>query len=645
MTDLLAPTLDHAALVTLFRERPPISPLPPLGDARWARAFALPALAAVRDALLGAAALERDQPMPGLPDTLYADYAATGIRLNFENPYFERRNRLARAAFALLARGASETKDGAASAELRSFLGKFESVLAEDSWALPAHVPGPTGRDPQVVDLFAARTANALAEYLHVFSSVIPAPLRERVRGRLRRDVFEPVLSRDFFWMESTNNWNAVCHQGVLGAALASEDDPDLLARLCLRARTALPRFLAGFGPDGACSEGPAYWDFGFGWFAYLNRQLEARTAGRLSLFADHAIFPLMAGYAPAMALAGGGVVNFSDCAPTATLRPHILRYLGERLASPACLDLACVQLRAHLAVPAEALVARRTDFLYWPRLILAAPDITAGSATGCLDENKAPSPDAHYPSFGLWVVRGRDEAGHLWELAAKAGHNDEHHNHNDVGSFILHVDGVPLITEIGRPAYTREFFAPATRYTYLAARTLGHSLPIINGQEQAAGAEFAGAVTCAEIGGARVVFEAELAGAYPAAASCPSFLRRLELNKAAGVCIWRDTIRLHASGTVESAIIAGSANDGNVVIESPRVLLIRRRGLVLELRLDGDAAWVRVETHDYTAHDGVPSRCRRAVLAWPATAGGAGTRPASFESRVEIRLRPAGRD
>lgn len=65
---------------------------------------------------------------------------------------------------------------------------------------------------------------------------------------------------------------------------------------------------------------------------------------------------------------------------------------------------------------------------------------------------------DAFFPNLGLWVVRGRDETGSLWELAAKGGHNDEHHNHNDVGSFILNIDGVPMLTEIGAREYVKDF-------------------------------------------------------------------------------------------------------------------------------------------------------------------------------------------
>ena len=45
--------------------------------------------------------------------------------------------------------------------------------------------------------------------------------------------------------------------------------------------------------------------------------------------------------------------------------------------------------------------------------------------------------------------------------LAAKGGHNGESHNHNDVGSFIVAVDGVPAVADAGRPTYTAQTFGP----------------------------------------------------------------------------------------------------------------------------------------------------------------------------------------
>jgi hypothetical protein len=249
---------------------------------------------------------------------------------------------------------------------------------------------------------------------------------------------------------------------------------------------------------------------------------------------------------------------------------------------------------------------AERSDLFYWARLFLHAP----GSPPK--GEQNSAKPDAFFPSLGVWVVQGRDRNGRLWELAAKAGHNAEHHNHNDVGGFVLAVDGVALATEIGMPEYNADYFS-ARRYDFLAARTLGHSLPLINGHEQAAGEEFVGTVLCAENDEPLVSFEVDLTNAYPAAADCHQFVRRLLLDKTAGLLTWCDEIHLQQPGLVESGFITDATD---VVIESPAVAVLRKAGIVLELAAQGEAVWIRVETHAYVAHDGGSASCRRLVLA-----------------------------
>ena len=52
----------------------------------------------------------------------------------------------------------------------------------------------------------------------------------------------------------------------------------------------------------------------------------------------------------------------------------------------------------------------------------------------------------------------------------------------------IVHLRQEPLIAELGAPTYTRQFFS-AARYENIAARSLGHSVPFMNGHEQRAGA------------------------------------------------------------------------------------------------------------------------------------------------------------
>lgn len=601
--NLLSANLTPSALTSLLQPHPPLAVLPPAASDRWSQALALPLLAPLRKDIIQRTLADLATPLPLLDHALYADHAATGNRLRFEFPYFERRRRLTRLAFTLLPLG-----DQAPPALLPSFIAHFEAILDEPSWALPAHVKDPSGRDPQLIDLFVAQTADLLAEILGVFKNQLPAPFHPRLLARLRRDTFPSFLNQDYFWRTTTNNWNAVCHQGVLGAALALETDASLLAALLDRARTGLPHFLSGFGPDGACSEGPAYWDFGFGAFARLNQQLETRTRGSLSLFADAPALRAIAGYGPALCLFTGRVINFSDCCSDTLLLPSTLRYLGQTLNLPACLQQANVNYTRLLAEGFN-FDDQRTDLLAVLRLFLFAPDtLTPPSPHTPL------APDSAFPSMGLWTTRSRDASGRVWELAAKAGHNDEHHNHNDVGSFLLALDGIPLISEIGRPEYTRDyFFGP--RYQNLAARTLGHSLPLLNGHEQPTGLTFAGSLLLAEVNTPVTTFEADLTHAYPADAHCQRFIRRLSLDKTAGLVTWTDLIEFTSPGTFESAVITDAED---VTLPAPDLAVIRKLNLTLHLRIAPPFTWSRLESHSYQNHNGHPASCRRLVLACP---------------------------
>jgi hypothetical protein len=372
--------------------------------------------------------------LPELTDALYGEYFRSGERLSFERVYFERRRRLGRAAAALLL---SRAEDVERPRLVESFVRKLRDVFAEESWALPAHVNsaagGAGGKEPLCIDLFSAETACLMADLLEVFDAVIPAELKTRVRARLRREIFENYATGDFRWLRMTSNWNAVCHRGVLGAALALLDDVDLLAAMLARAREFLPAFLTGFTSDGGCSEGPAYWNYGFGWYAWLNERLEHRTGGGLSLFEGDAFVREIARFGPAMSLAGGQLVNFSECAPAGGLDPAILAYLGKRLDEPSCGAAAAEHYRLLLERGADW-HALRTDFLHLSRWLLRfepAPE-QSGAIPG----------DRYLPELAVWVSRWRDGRAHGWEFAAKAGHNGERHNHNGCGSFLLNIDG-----------------------------------------------------------------------------------------------------------------------------------------------------------------------------------------------------------
>ena len=471
MLNLLRAGLSLDELADILRQCPRTPLLPARDDAAWTKARAKPAVRQWIEEIRPVAMAEAGAPLPALTPELYAVFQQNGNRLRFESVYFDRRHRLARAAImALLDPSAGQVM-------IPSLIAKAREIFTEPSWCLPAHTANVSGMDPMKIDLFAAETANLVGDMLTLFPEILPDDLTSAVRSRVQTQVFENYLvSNDLGWYSATHNWNAVCHQGVVGAALSLIEDPGFLARILHRAAAGLPKFLEGFSADGGSSEGPGYWGYGFGWFAELNRQLEARTGGRLSLFGDDPHVAAIAQFGPALTLSGNHLVNFSDSGHKGPLGAALLAYLGERLNDPVLRAHGVISY--HHAAGKLALDQQRCDVLYLTRLVLQCPaDLPAAPP-------ELPPADFYLPNLGVVVARSRNAGGHLWEFAAKAGHNDEHHNHNDVGSFILNIDGERACIEIGSPEYVKAFFS-RSRYSFLAARSLGHSVPRINGHEQ----------------------------------------------------------------------------------------------------------------------------------------------------------------
>ncbi len=569
----------------------------------WEQARSNPSITGWLTSIVTRADKEATEPLPELTDELYSSFFRTEQRLPFENMYFERRKRLGRAAMAVLL--------GDASTRARlvpSLVAKIGEIMAEESWTLPAHVwTEPSGKNPMTIDLFAAETANLMAELLTLFGSVVPDALAGRIRERLRVQFFDNYVQRhaEMHWTKLPMNWNAVCHQGVLGAALALDDDVERLAQMLALVGRYLRIYLEGFGADGSTSEGPGYWSYGFGWFSELNAQLETRTAGRLSLFEGDPLIPRIAAFAPALALSNGYLVNFSDNSCRALLNPSLLTYLGERLKLPSVLAQGRDNYR-QLAKDGLNLDGQRVDLFYLARLFLRCPDLRTASEA-------AQTPDAYFADYGAMVARGRDGLGNLWEFAAKGGHNAEHHNHNDCGSYLLNFNGERALLEIGAPEYDRGFFS-TRRYTYLAARSLGHSVPLVNGHEQPAGAEYAATVLAYDNQPAQVKFVVDLTACYPAEAGCRRLVRSFVFDRGNGGLTVEDRFELNDTGQIETILVFDSpfrrAGAGGI-IDTP--------GGPLRLTPGDGSICGEVEACPYRMHRGADAEVNRLRLRLPA--------------------------
>jgi hypothetical protein len=147
-----------------------------------------------------------------------------------------------------------------------------------------------------------------------------------------------------------------------------------------------------------------------------------------------------------------------------------------------------------------------------------------------------------------LQVMAARSVSGRRdgFYLAAKGGHNDESHNHNDVGNFIAYYDGDPVLIDAGAQTYTAATFS-SRRYELWNNQSGFHNLPTINGVMQREGRAFAARNLRYEAGADFARLSLDLAGAYPESARVESWHRMMTLNRRRNVEV-DESYRLSAS-------------------------------------------------------------------------------------------------
>ncbi|MFD0695188.1 hypothetical protein ACFQZT_13850 [Paenibacillus sp. GCM10027628] len=465
------------------------------------------------------------ESMPELTYSLFRLFAETGSRSEYEKVYFRRRKRLT--TFGMMAWLAPE--QGAYAEALRETIW---SILDEYTWCLPAHLlHGPEMKETAfegpllegaseallTIDLFAAETAFALSEIAALHGDALPPLLRARVQDEVLRRVLRPFATQPpFGWETATHNWASVCAGSIAAAAIYTLRDDDELAAVLGRAFPALASYLRGFEADGACTEGYMYWQYGFGFFVYAADLIKRRTGGAVDGFADDKVREI-ALFQQKCFMDGKRVVNFSDSLGDAGIFMGLSSYL-KRLYPE--MDMPETSLRAAFSEDHCSRWAPALRNLIW----LGGDE---GSGAGWTSAT-------YYLPDAQWLVSRQVSADGegAYVFAAKGGHNDEPHNHNDIGQFIVFAGGEALLTDLGSGQYTRDYFG-AGRYDILCNGAQGHSVPVINGQYQQSGAGARAELIEYSSTDERDVFHIEFSSAY-ADITLQSLQRRFTWNKKA---------------------------------------------------------------------------------------------------------------
>lgn len=465
------------------------------GEADRQRALTNPYLEKMREDLLKEGDVLRGTPIIEAPFSAFKRFEIDGNRGEYESYYFKKRSRLI--TFALLSWLYGREED------IKELENVIWAILNEYTWSLPAHLTRPcfanekSGKnrvglselqeDGYIIALFSAETGHALAETLSLVGDKLTPILVKRTERYIKTRILD-IMHVDFMWKHTHNNWKAVCGGSCAMTAIYQEQDIDKLAAVIEMVLPHMQDFCDSYTEDGACTEGLGYWLYGFGFFVYFADMLKKRTAGKIDLFDDDKV-KKMALFFQKCFFPGKGSVIFADAGGTCHFSPDLTSYLAS--------------VYEEIRIPPISYID--LDYYNISRFPLGIRNFI------WTDENLAEKSQEicgiNILENAQWYM-GSSKNG--VGLAAKAGHNNEAHNHNDVGSFHIFKNGKMTLADIGCGEYVRDYFGPL-RYTYFCNASASHNLPIINGSYQLPGRDHTSkGVTINESG-----LKCDIAGAY----------------------------------------------------------------------------------------------------------------------------------
>ncbi len=402
----------------------------------------------------------------------YNECDRNGNRLKFENKYFAKRSCLtARALYAYLT-------DKTANDELIRII---HSVCDEFSWILPGH----KAENPHI-DLYSAITAQVLCEIAYYIR--IPDELHSKIHNLVKIRIKDEYENNVSTWEGYKNNWLPVC-AGRIGMVYLYEF-PDDFPKVKQRILKSMERYIEGFGNDGACVEGVGYWRFGFGNYLYFAEMLK-RVEGTDILKGEK--IREIAKFQQYMFIKNDMTVSFSDSSRHRVtynigMTHFMKRVFGEEIKVP---PVCCRDKISNIYDWTSAF----RSICWFCEDIADDEEYFSGEST------------EKYFSDAQWYINRKKS----FALAAKAGNNDELHNHNDLGSFIITDGSVQLISDFGAGEYTKDYFTLDKRYEIFCCSSAGHSVPIIDGIYQSFGRQYKSEVI--EAGNNK--FYIEMSGAY----------------------------------------------------------------------------------------------------------------------------------
>ena len=300
-----------------------------------------------------------------------------------------------------------------------------------------------------------------------------------------------------------------------------------------MHAEGSIPYALAGYTSDGYCSEGMGYWNYGYGHHLAMGLSLRAATGGKVNLFADPKTKAVMK-YAYGFQLQNGLSPHFADGGGNPS--PVLLalgRQIWPDLVSTAALDAPLLS----------------GGVVYFPLRAFGQ------EPPPCEPTMDVLPPRTWFPDAQVLIARGEwPERTRRLGLAVKGGHNAELHNHNDVGSYAIMLDGEEMSGDPGGEVYTRRTFSK-DRYVSKVLNSYGHPVPVVAGKLQREGRAAAAKVLKTEFTDGCDTLVLDLTAAYDVQA-LKSLVRAVTFDRKTGVITMSDAVSFSEPSSFEVPVV-----------------------------------------------------------------------------------------
>lgn len=415
---------------------------------------------------------------------------------------------------------------------------------------------------------------------------------RQRLATTVRNLVLQPGKTQIetntgvWKWYLSNDNWNGICHGGMIMASLATyETDSVFHSNVIALATNGIQPYMQSLEPDGASEEGMGYWTYGmsntFLAFESLKRCLST-TYG----LAERPGFKKTGNF-PYWMSGPAGTASIGDDYVYGGKANKVLSYFWfSKYYNDA--DMA----RNHYQACLQVNSSRTTKMNGWTDLLFYSPSLASGGSASSI------------PANGL--IRGVDYMYAFEQVSNEdglyvgmhGGDNKAAHGHLDAGSFFIQSGGENFaIGNLGREdPYPADFFNTTNpsyqssptqvantpgRFYYYRVRTEGKNALVFNPDarpEQNPNGSASVDRQSADASGALYVLNLE--NVYNRDVS--AYKRGIKLNRSQGIITIQDEFTPSNSNTTAYWIMHSPATDGCLISADGKTATMTKNGKVL---------------------------------------------------------------